>query len=100
MCFLVFASVLYVGWKVDFYAQETRRIEKEHADDIKNIKVDLEWQELEEQLNKRQDIIGQNGNTGLHYDLDRRKYSNGPSDNEIIDELLGPYGKKDEDKEG
>lgn len=30
---------------------------------------DTDWQEQEEELNKRMDIIGQNGNTGEHYDL-------------------------------
>jgi hypothetical protein len=30
---------------------------------------DNEWEEQEEELNKRMDIIGQNGNTGEHYDL-------------------------------
>ena len=29
-----------------------------------------EWDEMEEELNKRMDIIGQNGNTGEHYELD------------------------------
>lgn len=28
-----------------------------------------EWDEMEEELNKRMDIIGQNGNTGEHYEL-------------------------------
>jgi hypothetical protein len=27
-----------------------------------------EWAEMEEELNKRMDIIGQNGNTGEHYE--------------------------------
>lgn len=30
---------------------------------------DTDWEEQEEELNKRMDIIGQNGNTGEHYDL-------------------------------
>jgi hypothetical protein len=28
-----------------------------------------EWDEMEDELNKRMDIIGQNGNTGEHYEL-------------------------------
>jgi hypothetical protein len=28
-----------------------------------------EWDEMEEELNKRMNIIGQNGNTGEHYEL-------------------------------
>lgn len=31
---------------------------------------ETEWAEQEEELNKRIDIIGQNGNTGEHYGLD------------------------------
>jgi hypothetical protein len=27
-----------------------------------------EWAEMEEELNKRMDVIGQNGNTGEHYE--------------------------------
>ena len=27
-----------------------------------------EWEEMEEELNQRMDIIGQNGNTGEHYE--------------------------------
>jgi hypothetical protein len=27
-----------------------------------------EWAEMEEELNKRMDIVGQNGNTGEHYE--------------------------------
>jgi hypothetical protein len=34
-----------------------------------NHQRDLEWEEQEEQFNTRMDIIGQNGNTGEHYDL-------------------------------
>ena len=30
--------------------------------------LDAEWIEKEEELNKRMDIIGQNGNTGEHYE--------------------------------
>lgn len=30
--------------------------------------LDAEWIEKEEELNKRIDIIGQNGNTGEHYE--------------------------------
>jgi hypothetical protein len=29
-----------------------------------------EWEENEEEINRRMDIIGQNGNTGEHYDLE------------------------------
>ena len=31
-------------------------------------KYDRDWQENEEEMNQRMDIIGQNGNTGEHYD--------------------------------
>ena len=34
-----------------------------------NHQLDLEWGEQEEELNNRMDIIGQNGNTGEHYEL-------------------------------
>lgn len=30
--------------------------------------IDAEWAEMEEEMNKRMDIIGQNGNTGEHYE--------------------------------
>lgn len=30
--------------------------------------LDAEWIEMEEEMNKRMDIIGQNGNTGEHYE--------------------------------
>lgn len=33
-----------------------------------NHQRDLEWEMQEEELNKRMDIIGQNGNTGEHYE--------------------------------
>ena len=34
-----------------------------------NHQRDLEWDEQEEELNNRMNIIGQNGNTGEHYEL-------------------------------
>ena len=34
-----------------------------------NHQLDLEWEEQEEELNNRMNVIGQNGNTGEHYEL-------------------------------
>lgn len=59
--FALFGLVLFLGWRSD--------LPKEEKPEEEPIKIDLEWVEMEEELNKRTDIIGQNGNQGDHYEL-------------------------------
>jgi len=69
--FALFGIVLFLGWRSDLSDAETvlESIENppEPNDKLKN--AAQEWRENEKQMNKRQDIIGQNGNEGDHYGL-------------------------------
>ena len=77
-------------WK-DIYSQDTL-IDKEPSGWA--ALQDIEEQELEDEMNERMDIIGQNGNDGLHYDIE-------PDDNNhstpIPDPaVLGDIGEEEE----
>jgi hypothetical protein len=47
--------------------REWERNQMEEVRSCANHQRDLEWELQEEEMNKRMDIIGQNGNTGEHY---------------------------------
>ena len=77
-------------WK-DIYSQDTL-IDKEPSGWA--ALQDIEEKELEDEMNERMDIIGQNGNDGLHYDIE-------PDDNNhstpIPDPaVLGDIGEEEE----
>lgn len=58
-------SQRYVDNQKTACSNHNRQLEEDLLEErLKN----AEWAEMEEELNKRMDIIGQNGNTGEHYE--------------------------------
>lgn len=58
-------SQQYVDNQKTACSNHNRQLEEDLLEErLKN----AEWAEMEEELNKRMDIIGQNGNTGEHYE--------------------------------
>ena len=53
------------------YLERMRECERNQMEQVRGCSAHAaqqEWEIMEEELNKRMDIIGQNGNTGEHYE--------------------------------
>jgi hypothetical protein len=61
------AARMWVEHLERYALREWERNQMEEVRSCANHQRDLEWELQEEEMNKRMDIIGQNGNTGEHY---------------------------------
>lgn len=64
---LIIGFVAYMAFSIAFLWLSYREAHKKQEAQCANHDR-ATWQQEEEEMNKRMDIIGQNGNTGEHYD--------------------------------